>query len=245
MNTHTHTRARAVGRYGVDRACTHTHTHTRSGVSVQTTGGTEQMHAQTEEHTHLSPLTHTHTYLQSHTFPPVHPSSSCHTQSSIFLGSPFSHLCPLTHPPSQNQQQHRLYVLSRCRCAHTHTHPSPPSPVRSCMSWQKCIHVGPRAPRQNPAAAECYYSWIKHGQKRRVFKERRQKKVCELFSRTDYRGPGGPVSCLRSPESMVFLDECRKRAKVLYFITFLFSFIVIAFFSIVPQGEIIARLTQR
>lgn len=167
----------------------HTHTHTRSGVSVQTTGGTEQMHAQTEEHTHLSPLTHTHTYLQSHTFPPVHPSFSCHTQSSIFLGSPFSHLCPLTHPPSQNQQQHRLYVLSRCRCAHTHTHPSPPSPVRSCMSWQKCIHVGPHAPRQNPAAAECYYSWIKHGQKRRVFKERRQKKVCELFSRTDYRGP--------------------------------------------------------
>lgn len=184
---HTHTRAR--GREVWSGQSLHTHTHTRGRVSACKPQVELSRCMHKRRNTLISLPSHTHTYLQSHTFPPVHPSFSCHTQSSIFLGSPFSHLCPLTHPPSQNQQQHRLYVLSRCRCAHTHTHPSPPSPVRSCMSWQKCIHVGPCAPRQNPAAAECYYFWIKHGQKRRVFKERRQKKVCELFSRTDYRGP--------------------------------------------------------
>lgn len=123
MNTHT--RARAVGRYGVDRACTHTHTHTRSGVSVQTTGGTEQMHAQTEEHTHLSPLTHTHTFNLTR-FPLCIPHPLV-TLSHPSFSVPLFPTCVPSHtlPPKTNNNTDCMCSLAVGARTHTRTHLPP------------------------------------------------------------------------------------------------------------------------
>lgn len=150
---HTHTRARAVGRYGVDRACTHTHTHAVgcqranhrwNWADACTNGGT---------HSSLSPHTHTHTFNLTR-FPLCIPHPLV-TLSHPSFSVPLFPTCVPSHtlPPKTNNNTDCMCSLAVGARTHTHVPISPLSgsllyelaEMYSC--WPACAKTKPSSSR--------------------------------------------------------------------------------------------------